>query len=198
MRVLTPDFAALHPGYVATSQNCSNDKGTSMKNEKEMTSYQVGVAAEAFAAALFARAGFHVSVQYGANQPGYDLIVERERKPYLVSVKGSQDGGWGLTQSYLSNADYLGAIDSWRTKHGKEMIFCLVQFQNKKAEEMPDVFLASCGEIAAHLKASGAGKGTTILYMSKEWKAGRNAGLVEQIPSSWKFSKHRVDQLLRH
>jgi hypothetical protein len=64
---------------------------------KEMTAYQVGVSAEAFAAALFARAGFHVSVQYGANQPGYDLIVEKKKKAYLISVKGSQDGGWGLT-----------------------------------------------------------------------------------------------------
>lgn len=45
--------------------------------KKEMTPYQVGVAAEGFAAALFARAGYHVSVQYGANQPGYDLIVEK-------------------------------------------------------------------------------------------------------------------------
>jgi HJR/Mrr/RecB family endonuclease len=56
---------------------------------REMTPYQVAVAAEGFAAALFARAGFHVSVQYGANQPGYDLIVERGRVAYLISVKGS-------------------------------------------------------------------------------------------------------------
>jgi hypothetical protein len=39
---------------------------------KSMVLYHVGVAAEAFAAALFAQAGCDVSVQCGANQPQYD------------------------------------------------------------------------------------------------------------------------------
>ena len=39
------------------------------------SSWHVGVAAEAYAAALFARCGYDVSVQYGANQPEYDLIA---------------------------------------------------------------------------------------------------------------------------
>lgn len=42
---------------------------------EELTSRNVGVATEAIAAAQFARCGFDVSVQYGANQPEYDLIV---------------------------------------------------------------------------------------------------------------------------
>lgn len=66
-----------------------------MKPKKEMSQYQVAVAAEGFAAALFARAGFHISVQYGANQPGYDLIAEKNGQTLLVSVKGSQDNAWG-------------------------------------------------------------------------------------------------------
>ena len=41
----------------------------------KMTSWHVGVAAEAFAAAQFARLKYDVSVQYGANQPEYDLIA---------------------------------------------------------------------------------------------------------------------------
>src|SRR5260370_5861481 len=60
--------------------------------------WHVSVAAEAFAAALFARCGVDVAVQYGANQPEYDLVVSRDDKMLKVSVKGSQDGGWGLTQ----------------------------------------------------------------------------------------------------
>lgn len=44
-----------------------------MKNK--LTSWQIAVAAEAVSAAQFARCGFDVSVQYGANQPEYDLIV---------------------------------------------------------------------------------------------------------------------------
>ncbi|AFM14226.1 group I intron-associated PD-(D/E)XK endonuclease [Turneriella parva] len=69
-----------------------------------MNSYQVGVAAEAFAAAQFARIGFDVSIQYGANQPEYDLLVTKSDRFLKVSIKGSQDGGWGLTQSYLKDA----------------------------------------------------------------------------------------------
>ena len=38
----------------------------------EFSSFHVGVAAEAIAAALFARCGMDVSVQYGANQPEYE------------------------------------------------------------------------------------------------------------------------------
>ncbi len=40
-----------------------------------------------------------------------------------VSVKGSQDGSWGLTQSYLQDANYHGAVDAWLTKHSKEQCF---------------------------------------------------------------------------
>jgi hypothetical protein len=45
-----------------------------MKITKTMRQYHVGVAAEAFAAGLFAQAGCDVLVQYGANQPLYDRI----------------------------------------------------------------------------------------------------------------------------
>lgn len=167
-----------------------------MRLPKEMTQYQVGVAAEGFAAALFARAGFHVSVQYGANQPGYDLIVERAKKAYLVSVKGSQDGAWGLTQSYLENADYHGAIDNWLLRHGDGLIFCFVQFMNKKVEDMPDVYLATCGEVAAHMKMSGGGLSNTILDVEKTWRTGKRAGVTDRIPAKWRFSKLRTDELL--
>ena len=75
------------------------------------TSWQVATAAEAFAAAQFARCGWDVSVQYGANQPEYDLVAVDGERVLKVSVKGSQDGKWGLTQSYIENADYHGAAD---------------------------------------------------------------------------------------
>ena len=58
----------------------------------KMTSWHVGVAAEAFVAAQFARFRYDVSVQYGANQPEYDLIVVSGDKMLKISVKGSQDG----------------------------------------------------------------------------------------------------------
>ena len=86
------------------------------------TSRHVGVAAEAFAAALFARCGLDISVQYGANQPEYDLIVVNGERMLKVSVKGSKDGGWGLTQSLLRDANYHGAVDSWLARHKPKTI----------------------------------------------------------------------------
>lgn len=50
------------------------------------TSWHVGVAAEAIAAALFARCGLDVSVQYGANQPEYDLMVTKDDR-FLKGVQ---------------------------------------------------------------------------------------------------------------
>jgi hypothetical protein len=67
-----------------------------------MSSWHVATAAEAIAAAQFARFGYDVSVQYGANQPEYDLTIARGEKMLKISVKGSKDGGWGLTQTQLS------------------------------------------------------------------------------------------------
>jgi hypothetical protein len=67
--------------------------------ETKPSSWHIAVAAKALAAAQFARCGYDVSVQYGADQPEYDLIVAKEDHLMEVSVKGSQDWGWGLTQS---------------------------------------------------------------------------------------------------
>ncbi|MDF3881987.1 hypothetical protein [Cupriavidus basilensis] len=109
-----------------------------MEKLREVSARHIGVAAEAAAAALFSRAGFDVSVQYGANQPEYDLIVarplvagqpDRSSDILKVSVKGSKDGGWGLTQSIIRNADYHGAVDAWLKRHGTRTIFCLVQYK---------------------------------------------------------------------
>jgi hypothetical protein len=58
---------------------------------KSMRQYHVGVAAEAFAAGLFAQAGCDVLVQYGADRPLYDDDQAR-CLAIAVLVKGSQDG----------------------------------------------------------------------------------------------------------
>src|SRR5580692_7804668 len=94
-----------------------------MDMRSKQTSWQIAVAAEAIVAAQFARCGFDVSVQYGANQPEYDLIVAKAERMLKVSVKGSQDGSWGLTQSYLKKANYHGAIDTWLKRHGSRTVF---------------------------------------------------------------------------
>ena len=52
----------------------------------KVSSWHIGVAAEAIAAAQFARFGYYVSVQYGANQPEYDLMAEIDDKILKISV----------------------------------------------------------------------------------------------------------------
>jgi Holliday junction resolvase-like predicted endonuclease len=162
-----------------------------------LTSRHVGVAAEAIAAAQFARHGFDVSVQYGANQPEYDLIVARGDNLLKVSVKGSQDGSWGLTQSFLKKADYHGAIETWLKRHGSKTAYCLVQFKGVEPNALPRIYLAWPSEIADRLRATANKRGDSILYEKHAW--GPRAigyGSVEQIPDSWLFSLQRIEQLL--
>jgi len=130
---------------------------------KKISPYHVGVSAEAFAAAQFARCDCDVLVQYGANQPEYDLVISRETKSIKVSVKGSQDGGWGLTQSGLKNANYHEAIDKWLKKHERGILFCFVQFKNVGLSDLPRMYLAWPQEIAKRLKESASGRGETVV-----------------------------------
>jgi hypothetical protein len=153
----------------------------------------VATSAEAFAAAQFARCGWDVSVQYGANQPEYDLVAVAGEDVLKVSVKGSKDGSWGLTQSLLANADYHAATDSWLTKHSRKTVFCLVQFKDVSLHELPRMYLATPQDIAARLKAAAAGRGDTILRENHTWgPRAHGAGTVEQIPQDWAFSEARL------
>lgn len=165
--------------------------------KKEVSSWHIGIAAEAFAAAQFARFGIDVSVQYGANQPEYDLIATKGDKMLKVSVKGSQDGGWGLTQTYKTRENsYHDAIDSWLKAHGKKTIFCLVQFKHVEADELPRMYLATPEEIAHIMKESRIGNGDTILYEYHKWTSRSiAAGTEEKIPEEWAFTEKRANQM---
>lgn len=163
---------------------------------KQISSWHVGVAAEAFAAALFARYGYDVSVQYGANQPEYDLIAVSGEKMLKISVKGSQDGSWGLTQSYKKGCDYHEAIAKWLSDHHKKTIFCLVQFQNTAPDEMSRVYLASPQEIADQMNATAKGRGDTVLYENHTWgQRAVGSGTTDRIPGSWRISAKRLQDL---
>jgi len=164
---------------------------------KRIKTYHVAVAAEAIAAAQFARLGFDVGIQYGANQPEYDLTITKDEKLLKVSVKGSQDGGWGLTQSYMKNKDYHGAIGIWLSKHKEKIIICFVQFQDVEINSLPKVYLATPEEVAKRLKESVKGRGETILYMDHTWtKQGAGYGTTEKIPEGWEFTEKRVNELI--
>ena len=174
--------------------------------EVQFTCWHAGVSAEAIAASLFARCGLDISVQYGANQPEYDLLVVRGDDVLKVSVKGSKDGAWGLIQSYLpkrdseskASPDYYAAIDRWLAKHGKKTLFCFVQFQGVAIDSMPRVYLASPVEVAQRLRETAAGRGNTILYERKVWTdRAHAAGTVDEISKEWCFSSARVEHFLR-
>jgi len=171
------------------------------------SSWHISVAAEAFAAGRFARSGYDVSVQYGANQPEYDLVVAKGNQLLKVSVKGSQDLSWGLTQNYLApakaksgrKADYHGAIDLWLQEHGGRTVFCFVQFGNVSLDQMPRMYLATPIEVASWLRAAAKGRGVTILEERHVWGSRAHAaGTVDAIPNHWKFSTGRIEELIRH
>src|SRR5258708_37076456 len=164
---------------------------------KTMPPYQVDVAAESFAACVLAHAGSDVSIQYGANQPGHDLVATRGRRALKVSVKGSQDGGWGLIQSYKSGASYAQAADHWCADQDEDVVFCLVQFEGVLVGGAPRIYFAWPMEIADHLKRSRAGHGHTILYEDYTMKKGVGAGFNNKLPSSWAASAQKIEELFR-
>ena len=161
-----------------------------------MNQWHVATAAEAIAAAQFARCGWDVLVQYGANLPEYDLVAVKESLTLKVSVKGSQEGGWGLTQSHLKEGDYHGAVDVWLKRHKANTVLCFVQFKGVALSDMPRAYLVRPGEVAAWLKASAAGRGDTVLREKHIWgKTAQAAGTIDQIPVNWQFTHERALQL---
>jgi len=162
-----------------------------------MEVFHVAVAAEAFAAGLLAQAGCDVLVQYGANQPWYDLVATRADQEVKVSVKGSQDGGWGLIQKYKSkDVSYAQAADQWARAQSARIVYCFVQFKDVKLGECPRVYLATVEEITEWHKASRNGHGGTILWEEHSYASGVAANTTDRIPAAWLFTQDRLDALL--
>lgn len=146
---------------------------------------------------MLAQAGYDVSVQYGANQPEYDLIAAKADRFLKISVKGSQDGGWGLIQSYKhKGVTYQEAVGAWAADQSPKVIYCFVQFQGVGLGSCPRVYLATVPEVAAHINSSRNGHSGTILFESYSYKKGIAKGTSESLPTSWAFTKERIEQLL--
>ena len=163
----------------------------------KMTTHQVSVAAEAFAACLFAQAGCDVLIQYGANQPDYDFVAMRNSKSVRISVKGSQTTGWGLIQRYKKGRGYHEAADAWLRDQPKDVVFCLVAFNKVHDYSPPRCYLASAREIAKHHKSARFGAGHTTIWEDETPSRGIGKGHRYMIPDEWKFSPKRVDEILR-
>jgi hypothetical protein len=190
-------FSATIASGVMTREYPKESEEESMR---EITSWHVGVAAEAIAAALFARCGIDVSVQYGADQPLYDLIVSKGSKMLRVSVKGSQTGKWGICQGKITKgqADYHEAIEKWLGRHTFGTVLCFVQFKDVGMLELPRVYLATPQEVADRLKATAGRRGSPVLYEKHTWRPGSYAaGVTDMIPSEWRFSRERIDELFK-
>jgi hypothetical protein len=173
--------------------------------QSKPSSWQVTVAAQGIAAAQFARCGFDVSVQYGADKPKYDLVVAKAGNLLKISVKGSEDGLWNLAQPFLKratdlsriNADYAGAINLWLDHHGARTWCCLIQFKDVSIGELPRIYLASPQEVAQKLRGAAMGRGDTTLYEECEWiYPGDRAGTADKLPAEWRFSQQRIEELL--
>ena len=158
--------------------------------------YHIATAAEAIAAAQFARLGCNVAVQYGANQPEYDLVISNGKHQTLpVSVKGNATGSWLLAPRMLEN--YHTTIDYWLKKHGPRTVYCLVQFKDVSLGQMPQIYLARPAEIATRLKASRGGHGHGALLENRVYKTAKaaGAGTTDRVPDEWLFSEEKLKML---
>lgn len=161
-----------------------------------MTSRQVEIAAESYVASLLAQTGYDVMVQYGSNQPEYDLVAIKDKRILLVSVKGSQDGGWPLAASYIkqSGGDYGKALNSWLEKRRDDIIFILVQFFNVNLGDSPRVYIAKPNEIVSYMKSQCGGKGHGALREDYK-KHYPKSKYDDKIPVEWRFSQTRIDSI---
>ncbi len=160
------------------------------------TQYHIKIAAEAFAAGLLAHACYDVLIQYGADQPTYDLVVGKGGKLAKVSVKGTQLAGWTLAGNYVRDANYHRAADEWLEAQGKGLIFFLVSFFKVPLGKCPDCFVATASEIANHLKTQRGGKGHGSLSLKHIWTRGEGVGTTDATPESWRFNLERMDKLV--
>jgi Holliday junction resolvase-like predicted endonuclease len=160
-----------------------------------MTPRQCEIAAESYAACLLAQAAYDVLVQYGANQPDYDLVAVKGKRMLPISVKGSQDGGWMLAVKYKkAGVSYHDAIDHWLAAQRDDVIFFFVQFGQVAVGGVPRVYVARPPDVAAQLKAQRNGGGYGSLQEDRR-RFNPGSAFSERLPESWHFSVERIDAI---
>jgi hypothetical protein len=162
---------------------------------RAMTPYQVNVAAEAYAAVVMSQAGYDVAMQYGTTQPDWDILATKAARILKISVKGSQDGGWGLFQSHIQEANYHGALDTWFGCQPEDLVYFLVQFINVAVGETPRCYVCNPREILEHMHTTRGGYGYTSLRERHTYKSGVASGYTDIIPERWTISQARIDSI---
>jgi hypothetical protein len=157
-----------------------------------VTPRQCEIAAESYTACLFAQAGYDVLVQYGPNQPQYDLMAVKDQRMLPVSVKGSQDGGWMLAVRYKAvGVNYHQAIDAWLAAQRNDAIFLLVQFFGVPLGQSPRAYVVRPPAIAAHMKTQCDGRGHGALHENSSARS----RYTHRIPIDWLFSVERINAI---
>jgi hypothetical protein len=167
---------------------------------KKLSSSQISIAAEAFAAAQFALSGFDVLEQAGRARSFFDLAVAKSGGMMKVSVHSSFNGFWDLVDRFLNStqranitvADYHRAINSWLENQSSRATCCLVQFESIDLHRMPQLYLASPAEVARELHHR-------IEQLSILDLASFGLDVVhrlEGLPASWKFTQARIAELM--
>ena len=160
-----------------------------------MTPRQCEIAAESYTASLLAQAGYDVLVQYGANQPDYDLVANKGDNFLPISVKGSQDGGWMLAVKYKNkNNTYHDAINKWLESQRDDIVFLFVQFINVSLGDAPRAYLVQPKEIAVYMKTQCHGRGHGALQ--EDYRRDHPKSQYDHIiPAEWIFTQERIDKI---
>ena len=160
-----------------------------------MTPRQCEIAAESYTASILAQCGYDVLVQYGANQPHYDLVAVKGDRFLPISVKGSQDGGWMLAVKYVQpGVDYLQAIEKWLAAQRQDNIFIFVQYMGVPINGLPRVYIARPTEIATHMRTQCAGRGHGALH--EDYRRDHPRSKYDHaVPTSWQFSYERLQAM---
>jgi Holliday junction resolvase-like predicted endonuclease len=158
-----------------------------------MTPRQCEIAAESYTACLLAQSGYDVLVQYGANQPHYDLVAVKEKRIIPISVKGSQDGGWMLAVRYVKpGVNYRAAIDKWLSIQRDDVVYVFVQFLHVPLGSAPRVYVARPQEIATQLKFQCSERGHGSLQEDTP-RDSPGSRYKDKIPGTWAYSSKRID-----
>ena len=160
-----------------------------------MTPRQCEIAAESYTASVLAQCGYDVLVQYGANQPHYDLVAVKAERFLPISVKGSQDGGWMLAVRYVQpGVNYHEAIDKWLSSQRSDLVYFFVQYMGVPIHGLPRVHIARPPEIASHMKIQCGGRGHGALH--EDYRRDHPKSKYDHaLPASWLFSYERLQAM---
>ena len=165
---------------------------------------RVANAADGDVIARLAFLGFDVFTQRKSNLKRYDLLAVDERDVALkISVKGSQMGRWVICPSTGAKDEkgniYHAAINEWAKEQNQPgIVLCFVQYKGISPDQRPRIYLATPKEVAAHLKAqaNGRGYGALVEHHVFTARSQAGAGVVDNIPEHWRFSRERVEHMI--